>query len=66
MRHTVATQGDRLDQIIYTVYKTLSVMNEVMINNSHLMNKPILDDGDIVYLPDIAISLQPVQGVSLW
>lgn len=66
MRHTVATQGDRLDQIIYTVYKTLSVMNEVMINNSHLMNKPILDDSDIVYLPDIMISAQHTQGVSLW
>jgi len=66
MRHTLATQGDRLDQIIYTVYKTLDVMNEVMISNPHLMSKPILDDGDIVYLPDIIAVVQPKTGVSLW
>lgn len=66
MRHIVATQGDRLDQIIMAFYKTLSVMNEVMIVNVHLMNKPVLDMGDIVYLPDILVPVQPKTGVSLW
>lgn len=66
MRHTVATQGDRLDQIIYAAYKTLDVMNEVMMANSHLMSKPILSDGDKVYLPTIVKSLEPEKGVSLW
>lgn len=66
MKHTVATQGDRLDQIIYTVYKTLDVMNEVMMANPHLMSKPILDDGDIVYLPTIVAVIQPKTGISLW
>lgn len=66
MRHTVATQGDRLDQIIYAAYKTLDVMNEVMMANSHLMSNPILGDGDIVYLPKITV-VAPIQnGVSLW
>lgn len=66
MRHTVATQGDRLDQIIYAFYGTLDVMNEVMISNSHLMSKTILSDGDIVYLPEITISTPIESGVSLW
>jgi phage tail protein X len=66
MRHTIATQGDRLDQIIMAFYKTLTVMNEVMMSNSHLMNKPILDDGDKVYLPDIVAPTPTETGVSLW
>lgn len=66
MRHTIATQGDRLDQIIYAAYGTLDVMNEVMINNPHLMSKPVLDNGDKVYLPDIIQTSQPETGVSLW
>jgi len=66
MRHTIATQGDRLDQIIMAFYKTLSVMNEVMIINIHLMNKPVLDRGDVVYLPDIVAPAPTETGVSLW
>lgn len=66
MRRTVATQGDRLDQIIYTFYGTLEVMNEVMMSNSHLMGKPILSDGDIVYLPKITAAVPVQSGVSLW
>ena len=66
MKYTIATQGDRLDQIIYAHYGTLSVMNEVMMSNSHLMSKPILADGDKVYLPDIVKADQPETGVSLW
>ncbi|MDD2267005.1 tail protein X [Sulfuricurvum sp.] len=66
MKHTVATTGDRLDQIIYQYYKTLDVMNEVLMSNVHLMSKPILDTGDKVYLPDIEVPEQPENGVNLW
>jgi len=67
MKYTVATQGDRLDQIIYQHYGTLDVMNEVMIHNSHLMSTPILQNGDKVYLPDIDVTAQAeTVGVSLW
>lgn len=66
MKHTVATQGDRLDQIIYAHYGTLEVMNEVMMSNVHLMSKAILDNGDKVYLPDIKIPDKSETGVSLW
>lgn len=66
MRYTVATKGDRLDVIIYQHYGTLDVMNEVMMNNPHLMSRPILESGDKVYLPDIAEPEQSETGVSLW
>jgi len=66
MKQTIATSGDRLDQIIYQYYGTLDVMNEVMMSNAHLMGKPILDNGDKVYLPDITLSDPIEAGVSLW
>lgn len=67
MKHTIATQGDRLDQIIYQHYDTLDVMNEVMIANVHLLRKAILDNGDKVYLPDIDVTPQSeTEGVNLW
>lgn len=66
MRHTIATQGDRLDQIIYQYYGTLNVMNEVMMSNVHLLSKTILDAGDEVYLPDITAPSQTESGVNLW
>lgn len=66
MKYTVATKGDRLDQIIYQHYGSLDVMNVVMINNPHLMSTPILQSGDKVYLPDITKPEQSELGVSLW
>lgn len=66
MKHTIATQNDRLDQIIYAHYGTLDVMNEVMMANANLMGKAILDNGDKVYLPDIKLPDQTESGVSLW
>lgn len=66
MMHTIATQGDRLDQIIYAYYGTLDVMNEVMMSNPHLMSTPILSTGDKVYLPDIIKPVQAETGMNLW
>ena len=57
MREYIATQGERLDQIIYREYKSLdkNVVNEVLKANSHLLTKLILDAFDVVYLPEIEI-----------
>ncbi|MFA6608906.1 MAG: tail protein X [Candidatus Paceibacterota bacterium] len=66
MKYAIATQGDRLDQIVYQYYKTLDVLGEVMMSNPDLLNKPILDKGDRVALPDITIEAQSETGVSLW
>lgn len=66
MKYAIATQGDRIDQIVYQYYKTLDVMVEVMMSNPGLLNKPILDEGDRVALPDIVIEAQAETGVNLW
>lgn len=66
MKYAIATQGDRLDQIVYQYYKTLDVLGEVMMSNPDLLNKALLDEGDRVALPDIAIEAQTETGVSLW
>lgn len=66
MKYAIATQGDRLDQIVYQYYKTLDVLGEVMMSNPDLLNKPILDEGDRVALLDITIEAQSETGVSLW
>jgi len=57
MREYVATQGERLDQIIYREYKTLdkNIVDEVLKANPHLLNKLVLDAFDKVYLPEIEI-----------
>jgi len=57
MREYIATQGERLDQIIYLEYKTLdkNVVNEVLKANPHLLTKLVLDAFDKVYLPEIEI-----------
>ena len=57
MKEHIATQGERLDQIIYREYKTLNqnVVNKVLEVNPHLLNKIELEAFDKVYLPDIVI-----------
>jgi phage tail protein X len=47
----LASEGERLDMIVYKHYKTLSVFIQVLQLNARL--KPILSDGDILILPDI-------------
>jgi phage tail protein X len=55
MKQYKADDGDRLDQIIYKEYKTLSVFDKVIAYNPILATKPILSDGDIVKLPVIVV-----------
>ncbi len=66
MKYEIATQGDRLDHIVYQYYGTLEVLTDVMMSNPSLLNKPILDEGDRVMLPEIKIAPQSETGVSLW
>ena len=67
MREYIATQGERLDQIIYREYKTLdkNVVNEVLKANPHLLTKLILDAFDKVYLPEIEIK-PSLEDKALW
>jgi phage tail protein X len=53
MKKYIASEGERLDTIIYKHYGTLTVFAQVLAFNARL--KPILKDKDIVYLPVIKI-----------
>ena len=53
MSEYIAKDGERLDQIVYAVYGTLDVYDEVLKANIHIADKIELEAGDIVYLPDI-------------
>lgn len=67
MKQIIAQNGDRLDQIVYEQYKTLSVMNKVLEANTHLKNKVILVDGDVINIPVITIAKETIKKVkTLW
>ena len=68
MKEYIATQGERLDQIVFTQYNTLNkdVLNIVLSANKHLLNKIELDGFDIVYLPDIQIDTFIQEEKTLW
>lgn len=67
MRTVVAQAGDRLDQIAYKEYGTLTIFDKVMEANTHLATKPVLSDGDIVNIPVIEIKKETTKEVkSLW
>lgn len=63
----LAKDGDSLDALCYKHYKTLekSIYSEFLRANEHLLNKDLLNSGDIVNFPDIEIkSVRKV--VYLW
>lgn len=67
MRTITAQKGDRLDQIVYKEYGTLTIFDKVLEANTHLATKPILSDGDVVNIPVIKIKRQTTKEVkSLW
>lgn len=67
MKQIIAQNGDRLDQIVYEKYKTLSVMDKVLEANTHLKNKVILEDGDVINIPVITIAKETIKKVkTLW
>ena len=47
----IALDGDRLDIVVFKTYETLENFEEVLKANPHLLQKDILNSGDIVYLP---------------
>lgn len=67
MKQIIAQNGDRLDQIVYEQYKTLSVIDKVLEANTHLKNKVILEDGDVINIPVITIAKETIKKVkTLW
>lgn len=62
-----AQAGDQLDKIVFKYYGTLEVYTKVLESNTHLVNKVLLDDGDIVNLPTIEIEKSTIKKVeTLW
>jgi len=67
MKTVKAQAGDRLDQIAYREYGTLTIFDKVLEANTHLSKKVILDDNDIVNIPVIEIKTETTKDVkSLW
>lgn len=62
--HYIAKDDERLDSIVYSHYGTLNVFQSVLEVNSHLLNKKILNAGDIVLLPKINTSIKTLD--DLW
>ncbi len=46
------TENKRLDQVVYENLGNLDNFEEILELNKHLIEKDILDIGDIVYLPE--------------
>jgi len=52
MIETKVTENKRLDQVVYEQLGNLDNFEEILELNKHLIEKDILDIGDIVYLPE--------------
>ena len=46
------TENKRLDQVVYEQLGSLDNFEEILELNKHLIEKDVLDIGDIVYLPE--------------
>jgi len=62
----IANDGDRLDKIVYKNYKDITVLENVMQFNNHLLGKLVLSAGDKVYLPTINKKAKVNTGKALW
>ena len=61
------TENKRLDQVVYEQLRSLDNFEEILELNKHLIEKDILDIGDIVYLPEpTQTGEKVVKEVALW
>lgn len=65
MNQVIASDNQRLDEIVYKEYGTLEFFVDVLEKNQHLTNKVILKMGDVVNLP-VVIKTKVVKEDSLW
>ena len=60
-------ENKRLDQVVYENLGKLDNFEEILELNKHLIEKDILDIGDIVYLPEpVQINEKIVEEKALW
>jgi phage tail protein X len=62
----LAKDGERLDQIIYKYYGSLVFFDKIIDQNTHLMDKLVLDSGDVVFLPQINFNQKETKVAALW
>lgn len=53
MKKIVIKDFTRLDTVVYSEYKTLDVLTQVIEVNPQLKHKAILHKDDVIYLPNI-------------
>jgi len=66
MQTHVAAEGERLDQIHYAYYQTLEGFDQLLAANRHLLRKPVLENGDLVYLPILRLPDEVSESKGLW
>jgi hypothetical protein len=60
-------ENKRLDQVVYENLGSLDNFEEILELNKHLIEKEILDIGDIVYLPEpVQTNEKIVEEKALW
>lgn len=64
--YQIQKDNTRLDQVVLEHYGTLSVLEKVLEQNSHIADKVMLSTGDIVYLPEIEIKTNVSTSKALW
>ena len=65
MTTIIIEEPTRLDTIVLKHYGTLEVLENVLIENSHILNKYILDVGDVIKLPVYEV-VKEIEGGALW
>ena len=65
MKQVIATQNERLDEIVLREYGTLSVFEKVLEANIDISSRVYLEMGDVINLPTIA-KQEKQEEDSLW
>jgi len=66
MNQIIATDGARLDEVVYAFYGSLEPMAIVLEANERLLTKEHLVGGDVVYLPIWEETTQEEERQTLW
>jgi len=61
-------EGERLDTIVFKAYGSVDakVMDAVMEENTHLLDRTVLASGDVVFLPEIETAQSESKTKALW
>lgn len=66
MNSVIVVDEERIDNIVYRYYGRVDVLQTVLEFNPHLLSVSLLQAGDRVYLPEIALNNQYNEIPTLW